>query len=50
MNHEILIGLSLLAIAAIAYAVSCIPKKRLKFVDQKVKDRGETEYVFVLYI
>lgn len=50
MNLEILVGLSVLAITAIAYAVSCIPKKRVKFVDQKVKVRGETEYVFVLYI
>jgi hypothetical protein len=43
MNHEILIGLSLLAIAAIAYAVSCIPKKRLKFVDQKARDCSKTD-------
>lgn len=51
MNLETLLGLSILAITAIAYAVSGIPRKaRLKFVDQKVKDRGETEYVFVLYI
>lgn len=50
MNLEILVGLSVLAITAIAYAVSCIPKKRLKFVDQKVKVRGKNDYVIVLYI
>ena len=51
MNFETVFGLSLLAIAFIGYAVSRIPRKaRMKFVDQKVKVRGETEYVFVLYI
>jgi hypothetical protein len=50
MALETVIGLSVLAITAIAYAFSRISKKRVKFVDQKVKVRGETEYVFVLYI
>jgi hypothetical protein len=50
MNLEILVGLSFLAITAIAYAVSCIPKKRLKFVDQKVEERKRTQYTIVLYI
>ena len=51
MALETIFGISFLAIAFIGYAVSRIPKKaRLKFVDQKVKDRGETEYVIVLYI
>ena len=51
MNLETVLGLSVLAIAAIAYVVSHLPKSnRMKFVDQKVKVRGETEYVFVLYI
>lgn len=51
MNLETLLGLSILAITAIAYAVSRIPKKaRLKFVDQKVKDSGKTAYTIVLFI
>lgn len=48
---ETMIGLLILAIAAIGYAVSRIPRKaRLKFVDQKVKDRKKTQYTVVLYI
>jgi hypothetical protein len=50
MALETILGISFLSIAFIGYAVSRIPKKRVKFVDQKVKVRGETEYVFVLYI
>ena len=51
MNFETVFGLSLLAIAFIGYAVSRIPKKsRMKFVDQKVKDRKKTQYTIVLYI
>ena len=51
MNFETVIGLSILAVAAIGYVVCRLPKRtRMKYVDQKVKVRGETEYVFVLYI
>ena len=51
MALETIFGISLLAIAFIGYAVSRIPKKaRLKFVDQKVKDRKKTQYTIVLYI
>jgi hypothetical protein len=51
MALETIFGISFLAIAFIGYAVSCIPRKaRLKFVDQKVKDRKKTQYTIVLYI
>lgn len=51
MNFETVLGLSILAIAFIGYAVSRIPRKaRMKFVDQKVKDRKRTHYTIVLYI
>ena len=51
MNFETVFGLSLLAIAFIGYAVSRIPRKaRMKFVDQKVKERKKTQYTIVLYI
>lgn len=48
---ETMIGISFLAIAAIGYAVSRIPRKaRLKFVDQRVKDCGKKSYTVVVYI
>jgi hypothetical protein len=51
MNFETIFGISFLAIAFIGYAVSRIPRKaRLKFVDQKVKERKKTQYTIVLYI
>ena len=51
MALETIFGLSFLAIAFIGYAVSRLPRRtRMKYVDQKVKDRGETDYVIVLYI
>jgi hypothetical protein len=50
MALETIFGISFLAIAFIGYAVSCIPKKRLKFVDQKIKSRKKTQYTIVLYI
>ncbi len=51
MALETVFGLSFLAMAIIGYAVSRLPKSnRMKFVDQKVKDRGETDYAFILYI
>lgn len=50
MALETILAIFFAAITVIAYAVSRIPCKRLKYVDQKVKDRGEREYVIVLYI
>ena len=51
MNLETVLGISVLAIAAIAYVVSHLPKSnRMKFVDQKVKDCGKTAYTVVLFI
>ena len=50
MAFETIFGLSILAVSVIVYAVSRIPNNRFKYVDQKVKDRSEAEYVIVLYI
>ena len=51
MNLDTILGISILAVAVIAYAISRLPRRtRLKYVDQKVKERGEREYVIVLYI
>ena len=51
MNFETVVGISLLTFAVIVYAVSRLPEKtRFKYVDQRVKDRGETDYVIFLYI
>ena len=51
MAFETILGLSILAVSVIAYAISRIPNiNRFKYVDQKVKDRSEAEYVIVLYI
>lgn len=50
MTIETVLGISFLAVAVIGYAFSRLTSKRLKYVDQKAKDRGETEYVIVLYI
>ncbi len=51
MALEAVIGISILAIAVIGYAISRLPiRPRMKYVDQKVKVRGETEYIVVLYI
>ena len=50
MALETILGISFLAVTVIAYAFSRIPGKRLKYVDQKAKTGGETEYVVVLYI
>ena len=50
MALETILGLSFLAITVIAYAISRIPNNRFKYVDQKVEDRSEAEYVIVLYI
>lgn len=50
MNLDTILGISILAVAVIAYAFSRLTTKRMKYVDQKVKERGEKEYVIVLYI
>ena len=51
MNFETVIGLSILAVAAIGYVVSRLPKRtRMKYVDQKVVDRSNTAYTIVLFI
>ena len=50
MALETIFGISFLALAVIGYAVSHIPKTRLKFVDQKAKDCSKTAYTIVLYI
>ena len=50
MTIEAILGISFLVFAGIAYAFSRITTNRVKYVDQKVKDRGEREYVIVLYI
>ena len=50
MTFETIIGLSFLAFAVIAYAFSRLTVKRAKYVNQKAKNGGETDYVVVLYI
>ena len=51
MNLDTILGISIFAVAVIAYAFSRLPRRtRMKYVDQRVKDRGETDYVIVLYI
>ena len=51
MALETILGISLLAVAFIGYAISRLPiKPRLKYVDQKVKVRGKKEYIVVLYV
>ena len=51
MALETILGISLLAVVFIGYAISRIPRKaRLKFVDQKVNDCNKTAYTIVLYI
>lgn len=50
MALETILGISFLAFAVIAYAFSRLTSKRVKYVDQKAKTGGETEYVVVLYI
>ena len=51
MNLDTILGVSFLAIAIIGYVASrLIQNVRFKYVDQRVKDRGETDYVIVLYI
>lgn len=50
MAIESILGISFLAVTVIAYAFSRLTTNRVKYVDQKVKERGEREYVIVLYI
>ena len=51
MALETILGISLLAVVFIGYAISRLPRKpRFKYVDQKVKDCGTTAYTIVLYI
>ena len=51
MTFEIVIGLSFLAISAIAYIASRLPRKaRFKYVDQNAKGHIKTEYTIVIYI
>lgn len=50
MALETILGISFLAVAVIAYSFSRLTSNRMKYVNQKAKDRGVTEYEFVLYI
>ena len=50
MTFETILGISFLVVAVIGYAFSRLTTNRLKYVDQKAKTGGETEYVIVVYI
>ena len=51
MTIETFLAIFFFAVAVIGYAVTRLTEtKRVKYVDQKAKTGGETEYVITLYI
>ena len=50
MTIETFLAILFFAVTVISYAISRLTTNRLKYVNQKAKTGGETDYVIVLYI